>query len=136
MDLDEMLATSNLPDEEKDRLADETVKKEVKKILAAKINQKVESYIDKVKMGEEGYRERYYSEKFMINGPQDVKEFGDKIKRSYCEGLQWVLSYYYKGCVSWDWYYPYHYAPFAQDLVNCDRLEITFELGTPARPFE
>jgi 5'-3' exoribonuclease 2 len=47
-----------------------------------------------------------------------------------------VFAYYYKGCESWDWYYPYHYAPFASDLINCDRVKINFDLGEPRRPFE
>lgn len=41
-----------------------------------------------------------------------------------------------QGCPSWNWYYPFHYAPFASDLVNIDRYAITFELATPFRPVE
>ena len=52
------------------------------------------------------------------------------------EGLQWVLSYYYIGCESWDWYYPFHYAPFAADLIKCDKVPIKFVMGKPLRPFE
>ncbi len=50
--------------------------------------------------------------------------------------MQWVYSYYYNGCVSWTWYYPFHYAPFAGDLVSNKKIELTFDLGTPATPFE
>jgi 5'-3' exoribonuclease 2 len=63
-------------------------------------------------------------------------EFTERIRKAYIEGLQWVFLYYYQGCESWDWYYPFHYAPFAADLINCDRVEIDFKLGMPSRPFE
>lgn len=96
----------------------------------------VEAYVDNVKLGVEGWKMRYYTNKFLVTDPADVQEFTAKIKQAYIEGLQWVFAYYYKGCESWDWYYPYHYAPFASDLMNCDRVKINFEMGQPRRPFE
>ena len=78
--------------------------------------------MDKVQLGVEGYKGRYYAEKFFVFSKEDQAEFSERIRQSYIEGLQWVLYYYYKGCVSWDWYYPFHYAPFTSDLINCDRI--------------
>jgi 5'-3' exoribonuclease 2 len=54
----------------------------------------------------------------------------------YITGLCWVLKYYYDGCPSWKWYYPFHYAPFASDLRNIERYSIQFEPSEPFKPIE
>ena len=64
------------------------------------------------------------------------EEFIYKLKKAYIEGICWVYSYYYNGCVSWEWYYPFHYSPFASDLSDISNLEIKFELGRPFKPIE
>lgn len=89
---------------------------------------------DNVRLWEEGYADRYYEQKFGVD-PQD-KEFRHKVARAYAEGLAWVLLYYFQGCPSWTWYYPYHYAPFAADFVDIGEMELSFEKGTPFKPFE
>jgi 5'-3' exoribonuclease 2 len=89
---------------------------------------------DTVMLWEDGYQNRYYEQKFHAS-PGDT-EFRNQVARHYVEGLAWVLLYYFQGCPSWTWYYPYHYAPFAEDFVNLDQMTITFDKGKPFRPYE
>jgi len=90
--------------------------------------------VDTVRLWDEGYADRYYEQKFGVD-PQDI-EFRHKVARAYVEGLAWVLLYYFQGCPSWDWYYPYHYAPFAADFHKIAEMKITFEKGQIFKPFE
>ena len=99
------------------------------------ISEDPEAPVDIVKLWEPGARERYYVSKFNIKA-EEVDEFAKKVARSYVEGFCWVLAYYYRGCPSWKWFYPYHYAPFAADLVDIAHLNIEFEQGEPFRPFD
>ena len=50
---------------------------------------------------------RYYYEKFGFT-PLDAEKHLS-LRKAYIEGLVWTLHYYYKGCASWEWFYPYHY---------------------------
>lgn len=54
----------------------------------------------------------------------------NNVALQYVRGLCWVLRYYYQGCASWRWYFPYHYAPFASDFINIGGLSTEFEKGT------
>ncbi|XP_041969406.1 5'-3' exoribonuclease 2 homolog [Aricia agestis] len=90
---------------------------------------------DEVRLWEDGFKERYYESKFEV--ARDNLEFRYRVALQYVRGLCWVLRYYYQGCASWKWYFPYHYAPFASDFVNISGLQTDFEKGTqPFRPLE
>jgi 5'-3' exoribonuclease 2 len=89
---------------------------------------------DTVRLWEEGYADRYYEQKFKVDA-KDIA-FRHKVARAYVEGLAWVLMYYFQGCPSWEWFYPYHYAPFAADFVDLGKMTINFEKGRISRPFE
>lgn len=89
---------------------------------------------DFVQLGEQGARDRYYQHKFGIE-TSNVAAL-DHIAFSYVEGLVWVLKYYFQGCCSWEWYYPYYHAPFSSDINKLAHLKLEYTLGKPFRPFE
>lgn len=97
-------------------------------------HEELDPTVDNVRLWEEGYADRYYTQKFKAD-PKDIG-FRNQVARAYVEGLAWVLLYYFQGCPSWTWYYPYHYAPFATDFVDLDKITITFDEGAPFKPYE
>ncbi|KAG8901435.1 5'-3' exoribonuclease 2 [Tulasnella sp. 403] len=88
-----------------------------------------------IKLWEPGYQLRYYKSKFDVDYATD-HEFRTRITTCYIEGLCWVLHYYYQGTPSWNWFYPFHYAPFAGDFDNVGQMKIQFSPGQPFKPFE
>ena len=82
----------------------------------------------------------YYQEKFGIEtgaaATDQDKTYHHQIVKSYLEGLEWVLQYYYNGVCSWNWFYPFHYAPMASDMFNLGEIHSTikFTLGKPFLP--
>lgn len=77
---------------------------------------------------------RYYQEKLRIN-PRDPAAVRSAVG-SYIAGLQWVVEYYYRGVVSWGWFYPYHYAPMVSDMTNLQEFQPAFERGEPFTPYQ
>jgi len=91
---------------------------------------------DNVRLGDTDWKSRYYKAKFRINYAEEHARMNE-IAREYMEGLVWVLRYYYQGCCSWTWYYPFHYAPFAGELKEVPAMgPFDFDLGEPFTPFE
>jgi 5'-3' exoribonuclease 1 len=86
--------------------------------------------------GEKDFKGRYYYEKLGFT-PVTVAEH-KALRKAYIEGLMWCLAYYYRGCISWGWFFPYHYGPMLSDLTSLPEIfsEIKFELGEPLFPFE
>ncbi|KAJ8356102.1 hypothetical protein SKAU_G00188960 [Synaphobranchus kaupii] len=90
---------------------------------------------DNVRLWEEGWKQRYYKSKFDVDVSDEA--FRRKVVKSYVEGLCWVLRYYYQGCASWKWYFPFHYAPFASDFKDIKDLFTEFDTDTkPFKPLE
>lgn len=124
-------------DHEKDDEDSECVKKV---LIESKVENNEEEEIDpdandQVRLWEDGWKHRYYKVKFNVE-ENDV-DFRQKVAHHYAIGLQWVLKYYYQGVPSWDWYFPYHYAPFASDFIEMELTEADFSEKTePFRPFE
>lgn len=89
---------------------------------------------DEVRLWEDGFKDRYYESKFDVT--PDNYQFRYSVALQYVKGLCWVLQYYYQGCASWEWYFPFHYAPFASDFQNITGLSKKFTKGTPFLPLE
>ena len=125
-----------------DAVVDPEAAKRFKEKVKIEQDKKLDEYSknveDKVRLHEAGWKDRYYSDKCKAD---DVENHGGRehLFRSYVMGLCWVMKYYYDGCPSWKWYYPFHYGPFASDLKNIERFEKDcklFELSTPFNPVE
>eukprot|EP01033_Poteriospumella_lacustris_P007791 gene7791-5604_t len=92
------------------------------------------------------HRRLYYANKFhfpLIQRDPAAAEamIAERLRpiiKDYLAGLAWCLAYYTKGCVSWSWYYPYHYGIFLQDMKGLEAIgaSIHLELSTPLRPFQ
>eukprot|EP01129_Flabellula_baltica_P006774 TRINITY_DN2576_c0_g1_i1.p1 TRINITY_DN2576_c0_g1~~TRINITY_DN2576_c0_g1_i1.p1 ORF type:complete len:957 (+),score=225.13 TRINITY_DN2576_c0_g1_i1:38-2908(+) len=115
---------------------EETQQDKIKKNIKEAIDKTAVDPVDEIRFGEEGWRDRYYKEKFGVSLQYDT-EFFEKMNQDFAEGLQWVLYYYYQGCKSWSWYYPYHYAPFTSEVAKLSSADVKFPPNTkPFTPVE
>jgi 5'-3' exoribonuclease 2 len=129
-------------DDDEDVVIEEDLSPEVAKAFKDRVKtqqqKKLDDYStnveDNVRLHEQGWKDRYYSDKCKAD---DVAAHGGRehLFRSYVMGLCWVMKYYYDGCPSWKWFYPFHYAPFASDLRNIERFQSDVKNFDTSRPF-
>lgn len=99
---------------------------------------------DPVKLGcggKEEYTERYFDYYFHVD-KDEIDEFSENMVKYYIKGLKWVTLYYFDKCPSWDYYYPYDYPPFIDNIYkyiknkNSIFKNIHFDYGAPLSPYE
>lgn len=66
--------------------------------------------------GLDEYKSGYYVGKFQAEAREPG--FLPRLVQAYITGLAWVMRYYFQGVPSWTYYFPFHYAPFASDIVG------------------
>ena len=69
-----------------------------------------------MRYGEREWKSRYYTSKLGLDAAD--AQGRALVTGHYVRGLCWVLMYYYQGVQDWGWYYPFHYAPCASELLN------------------
>lgn len=89
------------------------------------------------------YRKSYYISKFKLsNGELDDDVLERQIKticEEYIIGLTFVLKYYFREIPTYDWQYPYHYAPLLFDLAKYSDdfdFNISFTFKRPLNVYE
>lgn len=71
-----------------------------------------------------GWVSRYYNVCFRFNR---TKANVEMVTEAYLKTLVWNFYYYFMGCKDWDFYYPFHYSPTANDI--CDALNVISDVN-------
>lgn len=125
-----------------------TNEEKISKLLSTQVLEKdikfMSSLVKIYRTNKSNARLFYYEGKFDVDVEKTPHEL-TRILTAYMQGLQFVLSYYYTGCPSWMWFYPYYYSPLISDLSNLmthlnlphttDNL-ITFDYGKAYDPYK
>lgn len=95
-------------------------------------------HTDTIKIGEIGWKNRYYEHYFDTNPKNNFQM--KTICYNYFKTLKWNYSYYIGDCPSWTWFYPYRNTPCLLELKyfikNIDLNRINFEQSYPIKPLE
>jgi 5'-3' exoribonuclease 1 len=118
-------------EEEEDEEASMALRRVLKKYENAKVHEETMEEVQaaaeqKYEMKFQEWKNKYYEEKFAwgIDNEEEMR----KLAENYVQGLQWVLYYYYRGVVSWPWFFQYHYAPMISGTlvrILCALLTLT-----------
>lgn len=116
----------------------EKYKEELKEIMKEKGDrfEEMAEHEEAIGLDKAGWKERYYSSKYPdVPEAKQKEELIKPMVEAYVQGICWVAAYYFDKVASWTWFYPYHYAPFSSDFIGLEDMDITFEEGTPFKPF-
>lgn len=61
---------------------------------------------------------KYYLQKFGLTYSAEHMPVHHRLRQAYLEAIHWIMLYYYRGCQSWGWFYPFHFAPMTSDMVD------------------
>lgn len=88
-----------------------------------------------VKFEDKQFKQKYYSRLFKLSPTYTLDQNIAHICRKYWSTMKWTLEYYINGCVDWNWYYPYEYAPLVEDIIAYSKTinETPFK---PSQPME
>lgn len=103
----------------------------------------LEALLSQYKQDKTQAKHFYYSEKLKTKFTIDNIDKLYKMITKYMEGIQFVLTYYFQGCPSWTWFFPYYYSPMISDVYefikNANKTDLQlspFQITQPFQPFK